>query len=202
MNQPFYHFEKNLITIEDPELNLHYQEEWKPLLIPEDKTRHKHPSSEHFFEVFTQGPTPYAYGWIENKILDGEYLQVYADGKVKGRQYYKKGKLHGPSQFFTASGYILSDAWYLDGLQEGRCNWYYENQQIYSRQIYLKNLWHGIQLFYYPKGTTKSELNYQQGKLHGISKLFYPDGRLERYYEYDNGKLLKHETYPVTYKKN
>lgn len=196
MSQSKYLFENGQYLIEDKELHLSHKEQWNPLRIPEDKTRKKHPETDHFFEIFTQGPIPYAYGWLKNKQLDGEYLQVFADGKIKGRQYYKEGKLHGPSLFFTASGHILSEAWYIDGQQEGRCNWYTPEQKIYSRQHYSKGGWHGLQHFYFADGSIKSELNYDHGKLHGTSKLYYPDGKLERLYEYNHGKLVSMELYP------
>ncbi len=188
MKKPLYTFENDKISIEDPELNLSFHETFSPLRIPEERKRGITHGKAHL-EVYTHEGTPYAFGWLKNQKLDGEYLHVYPSQKTKGRQYYKDGLLHGPSNFYSPKGKLLSESWFINGQQEGRTNWYYANSRLHSHQFYHKGQWHGIQLFYYIDGTLKSELAYKEGKLHGTTRLFFPDGKLDRLLIYDAGKV-------------
>lgn len=193
---PLYSFKNGLYTIEDTELNLFHKEPWHPAALPDEKVRGTQSPQGHFLEIFAQAGTPYAYAWIKDRQPDGEYLLVYADGSIKGRQYYKNGLLHGPSIYLTAKGHHLADAWFIDGKQAGRSTWYYPDGMLYSRQIHLNGLWHNKQLFYYRDGKIKSELSYLNGKLHGTTILYFLDSSPERILNYDNGTLLNAEVLP------
>lgn len=186
-----YSFENGQFLIEDKELKIDLKDSWTPQILPQRKVRGTKSTQGHFLEIFAENATPYAYGWIIDKELDGEYLLVYSNGNIKGKQYYKTGKLHGPSTFYTNKGSLLSEGWFFNGLQEGRSNWYYFDGVIYSRQIHQNGQWHGQQLFYYHDGKLKSDLNYNNGKLHGKTYLYYPDGSIEREFDYNNGELIK-----------
>lgn len=192
-----YQFDGKLLRIEDPVLKISFTEKFAPLLIPKKPERGMKEKSGHFLECFAEKAIPYAWTWIQDKKFDGEYLLVFPSQKVKGRQFYKNGLLHGPSSYFTESGSLLAESWYLNGLQQGKCTWYYSNKSLYSSQRYRDGQWEGMQLFYYQDGTIKSELSYKAGKLDGTSRLFHPDGVLDRLLVFEHGALLKAEIAPA-----
>lgn len=191
-----YLFDGKQLKIIDEELRLYFEEKFIPLALPTKKEHGVTHKENHVLECFSDGPIPFAYGWIKEKKLDGEYQLVYPDQKIKSKQYYKEGNLHGPSLYFDKHGNLLSESWYINGLQQGKCTWYYPNKNICSKQLFLDGVWHGMQLFYYPNKIIKSELSYKKGRLDGTTRLFHPDGEIERFFIYENGSLIQAQIAP------
>jgi antitoxin component YwqK of YwqJK toxin-antitoxin module len=113
---------------------------------------------------------------------------LYDNGLLQHIEYYKKGKRHGPSSFYSSEGKLLAKHWFLEGLREGKGESYYPNGQYAHVNRYRKDKFEGIQVYYEPSGLIRSILNYSKGLLHGDVKLYHPSGRLFRQLHFVNGK--------------
>lgn len=113
----------------------------------------------------------------------------YPNGILKGLSYYKNGRLHGPSRFYSQEGRIIAESWFINDLRTGRTHQYFFDGSLSSLQIFNEGQREGRQLFYYPDHTLKSELNYSKGLLNGVVKLYHRNGALNRELHYQNGKL-------------
>lgn len=128
---------------------------------------------------------------IEFPVIDKEsqpQRSYYPDGSLKEEQYYKDGKLHGPSSFYSPKGQILSQCWFSEGLLQGKKKTYYANGALNSIQEFHDGKRHGNQEYFYQDGSTKSFIPYVNGKLQGYLYLYHPKGILSRIIHYENGK--------------
>lgn len=170
MHTDKYQFENQLITLVDEEINLHFQEAFAPVLVPEKRKPYE--SLGNGFLLVPIGTE----GWAAelNGRYDGQYILLYPNHQVKLESYYLGGLLHGPSTFYGDDGTVLSRSWFIKGMQQGKSWHYYANGEIYSKQRFFDGLWHGKQEFFYSNGKVKTVANYVYGKLEGKPQLFCP----------------------------
>lgn len=186
MKQENYAFEKNILILIDPELDLHVKEPFKPILVPLSK-KEMLPDG---YRLRTTGRKdgPYREFLIEKKgIPDGQCLLLFSNGRIKMESYYSNGKLHGPSSFFAEEGQLLSKAWFLHGVQQGKSWSYYLDGSLYAIQRFREGLWQGKQEFFYPDGKLKTLMHYEKGQLQGSVEVYGQQGLLERQLEYNKG---------------
>jgi antitoxin component YwqK of YwqJK toxin-antitoxin module len=146
---------------------------------------------------------------------DGEERRYRRDGSVISKSFYRKGKLHGPSECFYADETLASRAYFVDDKKEGRANFFDKKGHLLSQLCFRGGLFHGTQRFYFADGKLHCSLPYIQGLFEGQLQLFFPDGTLRREifmrqgkrhgldclwdasgtiffaFEYENGKLVK-----------
>lgn len=160
-NNEEYSFDENIITIEDPELNISIKESFDPGPILEGS------------------PNQYANG----KILD-----YYDDRSLKMERYYCNGLLHGPSTYYSKSGKILAKTWYINGKKQGKAKKYYLTGQLHTLQRFHEGFLDGLQESFYQNGSIKTTVNYNKGQFNGEVWLYYPNGQLKRELHFQNGK--------------
>jgi antitoxin component YwqK of YwqJK toxin-antitoxin module len=114
--------------------------------------------------------------------------QYDTNGQLLSEQFYKEGKLHGPSSYFSSQGTLLSRHWFIHGKREGKACFYTPEGNLVSIQTYRDGLLDGNQKSFYPTGNLKSLLQYKSGQLHGDVYLYYPDGALKRELHFEEGK--------------
>lgn len=177
-----YRYENQHIFIKDEELGLLIDEAFAPILVPEGEYKDGLIlEGGHRLRVFYDANWKLYECYPElNDQIDGQCLLFYSNGKKKAESFYKKGKLHGPSTFWSEDGRILAKSWFQNGLQYGKSWWYYNSGALYSLQRYLGNQWHGQQIFYYPDGSLKSLLTYDHGRIFGKPVLLNADGSSAR----------------------
>jgi hypothetical protein len=77
--------------------------------------------------------------------MDGEWITYTPKGKIIRKINYIKGKLHGNSQFFYASGKLKLTASFIDGKKDGSWKYYTEKGKVYIDGEYSKdkpiNIW-------------------------------------------------------------
>lgn len=162
-----YKYEKQHLFIKDKELSLFVDEPFLPALIPEGELKDGLMlESEHRLRVFYDANWKLHECYLErNGQPDGQCLLFYVNGSKKEEVFYREGRLHGPSTFWSEEEKILAKSWFLEGQQVGKSIWYYPTGAIYSVQRYLQNKWHGQQEFYYQDGSLKSLLTYDEGRI-------------------------------------
>lgn len=175
-----YYFDGRHLLINDPEMGLHVDEKFAPLMIPEERQDGKM-VKDHKLRVFFSSKWKLQECFLEKDgILDGQCLLFYPTGAIKQCTYYQEGKLHGSAIFFDPEGKEMASSWFIKGQQEGKSYWYYSSGGLYSIQRYHKNVWHGRQEFYYENGNLKTLMNYKHGKLMESPILLKEDGSPDR----------------------
>lgn len=185
-----YAFEEGQLIIQDPDLGISLHSLYAPRRIPKDFAQ----LPDMIVTKDEQGTVCSAFFQVDDS-LDGQCLHYFSDGTVQSECYYKQGKLHGPSRFFSESGVRLSESWYFDGKREGRVLRRFLSGEVASVQCYKEDRLHGMQTFYYDIGvarailgeTSESEnqnlktiMHYQEGVLEGKVILYWPNGVKKR----------------------
>lgn len=128
------------------------------------------------------------YASYEDQVPNGECLLYDKEGWLKGRWFYKKGKLHGPSQLFGPEGQLLAEGWFFNDERQGINLQYYPSGRLYSIQRFKDGIYQGKQEFFYENGQVKTLYSYENGYFNGKVELYYPNGNLKREMTYLNGK--------------
>lgn len=176
-----YLFTEGQLTIEDEEIGIGIDVPFTPKLVPKKgknetdlgggwHSRNIRDNEGNLLECYVE----------KNGLQDGQALEYYPDGSVKSESFYTKGKLHGPSSFWSKDGVLLAESWYFNGIQQGKSLWYYPTGELYALQQFLDGEWHGRQEYYYAGGALKSLLTYKKGKIVGTPLLLCADGTLYR----------------------
>lgn len=181
INPEIYSFEKGKIILIDPELGLHFQETFSPLLIPPNPKHLQKLSDGFVIKMISEEEGIGREFVIEKKgRFEGQSLIYYPKGKVKAECYYLKGELHGPSTFYKEDGGILTQTWFIKGKRQGKSKVFYLKGSLFSLQRFVNGVWHGLQEFYYENGTHKTIMNYHKGKLKGKVLVYSGQGQIER----------------------
>lgn len=121
-------------------------------------------------------------------VQNGEERRYRRDGTVISSSFYRKGKLHGPSECYYPDGLIASRTYFIDSQREGRAHFFDKEERLVCDLCWKCGQLHGKQKFYFSNGKTKSVLPYLQGLFDGQLQLFFPDGTLKREIFMSQGK--------------
>lgn len=172
-----YLFSEGKITINDPEVHLHVEETFNPVMLPEGCQDGQILEKGHRARVFFDSHWNRGECYAEHEGQpDGQCLLFYPGGAIKEELFYLSGCLHGPATFWSEDGRLLAKSWYLRGCQIGKSCWYYHSGALYSLQRYSDNVWHGRQEFYYENGSVKTLMVYDKGILVCAPLLLLSDG--------------------------
>jgi antitoxin component YwqK of YwqJK toxin-antitoxin module len=171
-----YTFNNQLLTLIDPQLNLHFQETEpsgvmaNPLYYLDGKVK----IEQYFLKHKLHGPVTFfspeghvlAKSWYVNGLQQGKSWRYYSDGKLYSVQRFLDGKVTGIQEYFYKNGNQKTILNYLDGNLNGEIS------------------------LYYPNGNKKRELHFKQGLRHGQEMLWDESGRLESLVDYDGDKPI------------
>lgn len=164
-----YQFQNGLLRCQDLECSLNIEEPFKPQLIPK--------------ELLQEG-TIFC---LKESLRDGQCIRVGSHQQILSEQYYKLGKLHGPSSFFDHEGNLLAKSFFIQGKRVGKSFQYYPSGSLYSIRRFSQGLPHGIHTYFYPVGNIKTLLPFVHGKLDGKVLLYYPNGQMKAEISFANG---------------
>lgn len=163
-----YEVSEGRYILDDPECGLSVDERFEPVLVPEERVDGKPLEDGHVLRSFFDQRWKLDECFVEKDgEQDGQALLFYPDGKIKAESFYSRGRLHGPSHFWSNEGALLAESFFVKGLQQGKGVWYYPSGKLHSLQRYKDGLWDGPQEFYYEDGTVKTLMYYDAGKLVG-----------------------------------
>lgn len=190
-------FQEGRLVISDSRLGIYLEDAFSPEVVMERPEQ-------------IDKEAQFVYASLKDGIPDGECLLYDGKGWLKGRWFYKKGKLHGPSRLYGPQGDILAEGWFFederqginlqyyptgklysiqrfkDGMQQGEQEFFYENGRLKTKYTFSNGFLDGTVELYYANGNPKRELSYLQGKRHGIEKHWLENGLLVREAEYDH----------------
>jgi antitoxin component YwqK of YwqJK toxin-antitoxin module len=166
-----YSFEHGQYQIHDDEIDFHWEEEFSPSMsLGKDSKQEK-------------GEFQFA------EISEGQFLMFYPDGELKGECFYKNGKLHGPSIFYSKDGIVLAKGWYVENIKQGKNLQYYLSGRICNTKRFKDGELEGLQEYFYDTGMQQAALHYKKGNLDGRVALYNEDGSLRREVHFFDGKL-------------
>lgn len=161
--------------IDDPELGVHIEASFTPLMVPSDQV-----SVEGLtIQKDDKGNLLNAYFETEGK-REGQSLSYYPDGTIESECYYSRGELHGPSRFYSEKGICLTETWFYFNKKVGKAMRYYLSGKLYCIERYRLGTLQGKQEYYFEQGTHKTIIPYDAGKIEGLVQLFWPSGNKKR----------------------
>lgn len=152
--------------------------------------------------------------YVDNKIVDGECLHYYDDGKLQEKHAYLNNQLEGPAYAYFPDGKLKIESSYKKGKLVGKNTFYFDTGKI--RAIYNKNSqgeYDGINEEFDRNGNLTSKSTYENGKQladqnwfengnmrnetpydregrkHGIAKEWFQNGQLKKSTSYQQGIL-------------
>ncbi len=164
-----YKFEKETLTLIDPDIPLFFNGPFRPPLVLDLLSA----------EQKEQSKGSAAYQMFQGKY-EGQFLLFYPDGTIQAEMFYMSDLLHGPSSFYSPQGMLLARSWFLYGKRMGKTEQYYPSGKLYSLQQFQEGLLNGPQTYYYENGVLKTFMHYQKNMLQGDVKLYGPNGQLLR----------------------
>lgn len=162
-------FENGVLRIRQEELEIDLEDDFSPVRVKESPEKGQM--------------------WVGDSH-NGECLLYDRKGWLKGRCFYKKGRLHGPSTYYGPDGNILAQGWFFNDKRQGVNLQFYPSGRIFSIQRFKDNLPQGCQEFFEENGEVKTRYYYDNGLLNGKVELFYANGNRKRIVEFLNG--LRH----------
>lgn len=178
-NDEIYKYENQILTIIDPEMGIHYSEEF----IPQDNNNSDlfYPSGNIKHRQF------YKHG-----MLHGPSTYYREDGTILAITWYWNGQKEGKAWMYYASGSLHSLRRYRQGYEEGRQVYYYPNGLLKSQIDYVNHLLDGDVLLYHPNGQLERKLQYIQGKREGCEQMWDAQGMLRLEVHYLSNRPVKH----------
>jgi antitoxin component YwqK of YwqJK toxin-antitoxin module/Tfp pilus assembly protein PilF len=119
---------------------------------------------------------------------DGEWLFYFNNGKLKGREHYKSGKLDGLQEDYFANGNPSLHETYSAGKLDGVATIYFYAGNVKSVINYELDKKEGEAKGYYANGNLSSVANYTNGMQNGESREYYKSGPVKDVEPYANGK--------------
>ncbi len=143
----------------------------------------------------------------------GKWQYFHFNGKTKGFQFFKDGKLEEREQFFYNNGNASTDAIFRNDVENGltTTNYYtgiplsytnYKDGKRYgerkvlgtnglplSIENYRNDTLHGPFITYHKNGVKESDGTYENGKLKGAYRSWHDNGQLSMEGSYTNGEL-------------
>lgn len=193
-NQEHYSYHDNLLTMIDPEIDLHYTE-----------------TCDCQKKIFS-----YPSGTIQSMVhrlgqkLHGPVSYYSEQGELLAQNWYIKGRLEGKGLFYYPTGEIYAIKRYKHGDFNGRQEYYYRNGLPKSLLEYKNGLLENEVLLFHENGRIKRQIQFSQGKKNGLERMWNENGLLvlEAHYDndipdqtarewYENGNLAKEIIYEV-----
>jgi len=128
----------------------------------------------------------YQEAFIPNE--EDKYRLVDEEGRLKHEYFFRDGKLHGPSKFYSAEGRLLVQNWYIDGQLQGKSFQYFSSGELYGIQRFHNGVKHGKQERFYKNGTQRSISSFKEGLLDGEVLLIHENGLQARSLNFVEGQ--------------
>jgi|GEM_PF-2946933 len=117
-----------------------------------------------------------------NQKMNGEMLEYYKSGALRGRLNFKAGKLHGAYTLFHDSGGVFVEMSFVNGAPEGGRKVYYQSGALEVESSFRKGAPDGAWLEYFDgdaagaRGPERAEVFYKKGRLEGAGTEYYRNG--------------------------
>lgn len=105
--------------------------------------------------------------WIQKNVktkkaayFSGHYFEVFRDGKLKAKGFYKRGKRSNKWVFYYENGQKSVEGYYDEGLKSNLWMEYYMNGQLSWKGNFFKDMRSGFWRYYYENGVQKAMTRY------------------------------------------
>ena len=129
--------------------------------------------------------------FYEGEPYTGIVYDYFEDGKThRSAISFKNGKLDGQTLEWYESGQLKGEGNAKDGIAEGKSIYWYENGNKMGEENYHNNKKHGKFTIWFEDGNIKSETSYTNDKINGISTTYYLDGAKQSEINYIRGRQI------------
>lgn len=130
-----------------------------------------------------------------NDLLDGRYVEYYADYALCILQNYKNGELHGLSldYYGDKEHKLANETLYKDGKKHGEHRNFWTDGKLCWIINYENDEKHGKYQYFSKDGTIEKIENYEHGQKHGKCIYINNSTREKRIQIYDHGELFIEE---------
>ena len=133
---------------------------------------------------------PYIEGTYLHNKLEGPRTLYYCDGKVIGREYYRKGLEDSVFKRYFHSGVLYEEGQYRLGVKTGVWKTYFSNGKISNTEEYVDGQLNGQQVSYLENGVIERITLFKDDEKNGVMKKIDPDGTLAYQLTYKNDKPI------------
>jgi len=186
-----YSFDRQTLTMIDPEINLNYQEGFSP--EPDDVERLYYSNGNLKLEQF-----------YRRSVLHGPSTYFSEQGLILSRSWFLEGKRQGKMHTYYLTGDIHSIQRFKNNVPDGIQEYFYPDGFPRSFFSYAEGKIHGDVSLFHPKGILARRLYFVHGKRDGLEQIWDRIGqiRVEASYSLDrpinvarawhpNGQLVK-----------
>ena len=124
----------------------------------------------------------------ESKPFNGDFKEIFEDGKTKGTGTFVDGQLEGLRIQYFQNGNKRTEKNYKDSYPHGTAKEFYENGELKQIGEFVNNKESGIWIIYYPSGSKHVESTFIDGVQHGKYMEFSKKGKLKVQYFFRDGK--------------
>lgn len=189
MKKEIYELQNGQYKLIDEEIGLNLEDLFSPTRIDV-----KNPSETILKEGETLIIKRYKDGVIHQVFVEyggmrnGHFCTFYPEGRLQGESFYKNGKLHGPSSFYSEEGQRLTLSYFFEGEYQGKVRHFYSDGTLCRLESYKDGKLHGCQKYFFESGAVKSLLHYAHAQLSGPVYLYYENGQMKRESFFENGE--------------
>ena len=113
------------------------------------------------------------------EVQDGYFEWYHANGKLKHKGNYAKGKNVGEHLWYDENGKLEAKENYKDGNLHGTYEEYYPNGKLMVKTTFASGLQNDLTTYYREDGTKQSEGNFKNGNRNGEWKFYDENGKIE-----------------------
>ncbi len=194
-----YAYEKGILTLIDPEFNLHIEE---PLTLELKQTHYANGKTEsECFHLQGQlyGPSSYydeegnllSRAWFYKGLRQGKARYYYPSGSLASLQRFQEGKWDGLQEYYYENGNLKSLIPYKQGRLHGEVLLYFENGSLHRKLQFKEEMREGIDILWDKTGAQIIEAHYADDKPIKTARVWYPNGNIARevIYEPDTNQI-------------
>ena len=90
-----------------------------------------------FYDYFDKKPRQLmVQAHYDHDLLEGEYLEYWANGAQKAKLHYKDGKLHGEALYYFPTGQVKTKGKYRNGEKKGKWLFYNKKGEVIGKKRY------------------------------------------------------------------
>ncbi len=108
------------------------------------------------------------YATLQPETEDGYFEWYHANGKLKHKGNYEKGKKIGAHLWYADNGNLEAKELYKDGELSGAYEEYYPNGKLMDKSSFINGIQNGFTEYYREDGSKQSNGNFKNGNKDGV----------------------------------
>ncbi|GAA3520768.1 hypothetical protein GCM10022393_38800 [Aquimarina addita] len=129
--------------------------------------------------------------WYYRTIpFNGFAITYHANGKLKEKIGYYKGKKEGVAKKWFDNGLLQKESFYIQNHLDGKVTVWWSNGKIASQARYINGVRDGVQQKWFQSGSLAKKTYLENGKENGMQQAWLENGKIYVNYEARNGRVF------------